>query len=73
LESVIYCYTSAQFQRAQLPQNTLTTRISNGKKREYAAVGFWYLNDWWWFGIMVPIVIWYGLSIQWVDKHSLWD
>jgi hypothetical protein len=33
----------------------------------------WYLNDWWWLGIMVPIVIWYGLSIQWVDKHSLWD
>ena len=33
----------------------------------------WYLDDWWWFGIMLPVVIWYGLSIQWVDRHSLWD
>jgi hypothetical protein len=33
----------------------------------------WYLDDWWWFGIMLPIVIWYGLSIRWVDNHSLWD
>ena len=33
----------------------------------------WYLNDWWWFGIMLPIVIWYGLSIRWVDSHSMWD
>ncbi|MGB5718976.1 MAG: hypothetical protein WBN81_18035 [Gammaproteobacteria bacterium] len=33
----------------------------------------WYLNDWWWFGIMLPVVVWYGLSIKWVDRHSLWD
>ena len=33
----------------------------------------WYLNDWWWFGIMLPISIWYLLSIKWVDRHALWD
>ena len=33
----------------------------------------WYLNDWWWFGIMLPVVVWYGLSIRWVDRHSLWE
>jgi len=33
----------------------------------------WYLNDWWWLGMMVPITLWYWLSIQWVDNHSAWN
>ncbi len=32
----------------------------------------WYLNDWWWLGMMIPITLWYWLSLQWVDKHSAW-
>lgn len=32
----------------------------------------YYLNDWWWLGMMVPITLWYWLSLQWVDKHSAW-
>ena len=33
----------------------------------------YYLNDWWWLGMMVPITLWYWLSIQWVDNHSAWN
>jgi len=32
----------------------------------------YYLDDWWWLGMMVPITAWYWLSVQWVDKHSAW-
>ena len=32
----------------------------------------YYLDDWWWLGMMVPITLWYWLSLQWVDKHSTW-
>ena len=31
------------------------------------------LNDWWWFTSMIPLTIWYWLSLKWVDKHDAWD
>ena len=31
------------------------------------------LNDWWWFASMIPLTIWYWLSLQWVDKHDAWE
>ena len=31
------------------------------------------LNDWWWFASMIPLIIWYWLSLQWVDKHDGWE
>ena len=33
----------------------------------------YYLDDWWWLGMMVPITAWYWLSVQWVDKHTAWN
>lgn len=32
---------------------------------------FW-ASDWSWFAMMVPILIWYGLSLRWVDKNAGW-
>jgi hypothetical protein len=33
----------------------------------------YYLNDWWWLGMMIPITAWYWLSLRWCDKHSAWS
>jgi hypothetical protein len=33
---------------------------------------FW-LHDWWWFASMIPLTIWYWLSLKWVDKHDGWE
>ena len=30
------------------------------------------IEDWSWFAMMVPILIWYGLSLRWVDKNAGW-
>ena len=31
------------------------------------------IEDWSWLGMMVPIVVWYWLSLRWADTHSGWD
>lgn len=31
------------------------------------------IEDWSWFAMMVPIVIWYWLSLKWVDTHASWN
>ncbi|MDH5473348.1 MAG: hypothetical protein OEY61_10875 [Gammaproteobacteria bacterium] len=31
------------------------------------------IDDWSWISMMVPIIIWYWLSLKWVDNHSSWD
>lgn len=31
-----------------------------------------YLDDWSWLAMMVPVTLWYWLSMKWVDKHSSW-
>ena len=30
------------------------------------------IDDWSWVTMMVPICLWYWLSLRWVDKHSAW-
>jgi len=30
------------------------------------------IDDWSWAAIMVPICLWYWLSIRWLDKNSAW-
>ena len=30
------------------------------------------IDDWSWMVMMVPIIIWYWLSLKWVDKNSQW-
>ena len=31
------------------------------------------IDDWSWLPMMIPMVIWYWLSLRWADKHSAWD
>jgi len=30
------------------------------------------IDDWTWFAMMVPMVLWYCLSLSWLDRHSRW-
>ena len=30
------------------------------------------INDWSWFAIMLPMTIWYWISLKWVDKNQGW-
>lgn len=30
------------------------------------------IDDWSWFAVMVPMVIWYWLSLRWIDQHQAW-
>ncbi|MFT6051307.1 MAG: hypothetical protein ACI9B9_000947 [Halioglobus sp.] len=31
------------------------------------------IDDWSWVTMMVPIMIWYCLSLKWMDDNSAWD
>jgi hypothetical protein len=31
------------------------------------------IEDWSWFGMMIPITTWYLISLKWVDRHQGWD
>ena len=31
------------------------------------------IDDWSWLAMMVPILLWYWLSLRWVDNNSGWD
>lgn len=31
------------------------------------------ITDWSWVAMMVPIVIWYCLSLRWVDRYGGWE
>lgn len=30
------------------------------------------IDDWSWVAMMVPITIWYWLSLKWIDNHHAW-
>jgi len=30
------------------------------------------IDDWSWLSMMVPIVLWYYLSLRWMDKNKAW-
>ncbi len=30
------------------------------------------IDDWSWFAMMVPMTVWYWLSLRWADNHSAW-
>lgn len=30
------------------------------------------IEDWSWFAMMVPITLWYWLSLKWLDNNSGW-
>lgn len=31
------------------------------------------IDDWSWISMMAPIVIWYWMSMKWVDKNAGWS
>jgi len=31
------------------------------------------IDDWSWLAMMVPMVIWYYLSLRWIDKNKAWE
>lgn len=31
------------------------------------------IDDWSWFAMMVPIAVWYWLSLKWVDRNAGWQ
>lgn len=31
------------------------------------------IDDWSWFVMMLPITVWYWISLKWVDNNSSWD
>ncbi len=31
------------------------------------------IDDWSWLAMMVPIVLWYYLSLRWIDKNDEWE
>jgi len=41
---------------------------------EFEWVGQLFLiNDWSWFVMMVPMLLWYRLSLRWMDKNMAWE
>jgi len=33
---------------------------------------FFLIDDWSWLAMMIPMIIWYWLSLKWADKNSAW-
>lgn len=31
------------------------------------------IEDWEWLAMMLPMTIWYWVSLKWVDKHQGWE
>lgn len=31
------------------------------------------IDDWSWLAMMVPVIVWYWLSLRWVDKNDTWE
>lgn len=31
------------------------------------------IDDWSWIAMMIPIVIWYWMSLRWVDRQDAWE
>ena len=39
-----------------------------------ALVEKWFLiDDWSWFAMMIPMTIWYWVSLKWVDQNAGWE
>lgn len=31
------------------------------------------IDDWSWLAMMIPLVLWYWLSLRWIDKNNAWE
>jgi len=63
--AIILIWASILFTLYCLP---LTTFINN----EMISTLF-LIDDWSWIAMMIPICIWYILSLRWMDKNAAWD
>ena len=34
--------------------------------------GLLLIDDWSWFATMVPLTLWYWMSLRWIDRHHVW-
>jgi hypothetical protein len=34
--------------------------------------GLFLVDDWSWFALMVPVTLWYWLSLRWTDRNAIW-
>ena len=59
---VIFCvvFTFYCVPWAQFSRNTTVTKL-------------FLIKDWSWFAMMIPMTIWYWLSLKWVDKNAGWE
>ena len=35
--------------------------------------GIFLIKDWSWFGMMVPVLAWYLISLRWLDQNNGWS
>ena len=38
----------------------------------WASDKFFLIDDWSWLAMMVPINVWYFVSLKWMDRNSAW-
>ena len=59
---VIFCvaFTIYCVPWAQFSTNTTVTKL-------------FLIKDWSWVAMMIPMTIWYWLSLKWVDKNAGWE
>ena len=59
---VIFCvvFTFYCVPWAQFSTNTTVTKL-------------FLIKDWSWVAMMIPMTIWYWLSLKWVDKNAGWE
>ncbi len=31
------------------------------------------IDDWSWLAMMIPMILWYWLSLRWIDKNNAWE
>jgi len=65
--ALILIWASALFTIYCLPWNTIT----NGALGEFGKLIF-LIDDWSWFAMMLPITLWYIVSLKWMNKHDGW-
>ena len=40
---------------------------------EHPVAGLLLADDWTWLALMIPVMVWYGLALRWMDKAGAWQ
>ncbi len=62
--AMILIWSSVLFTLYSLPWSVFT--------RNAVVAKIFIIDDWSWSAIMVPICLWYWLSLRWIDKYAAW-